>query len=476
MADVFIKNIPLSFLKEQGSSFFESNRYKNAVSLFNKIKESSSSAPDDEDTTSILPFSYMEEVIVKKFNDEVITDITMEDQQNRVIVVLYGIYDTKPIETVPKINITRCTSSLPNLSYYLEPYYGQEILKRARSDYNSLKHSDITVNSSLLPPEKTNDPVKDVAVKSNYYDEILHPDMYDDKKYSQYIISSIANSTDILIKTGTPIDLYKNKVYNKYYFNDNTLQQAITDLKVRLVDKFLTYIGKSTYISNETVAYSNSTFQSDVTNNIKRLFSKQILPGRLSTYFFEQNNSLKEWQINHNLGIDSFRLFIFERVSSKYTFTTDFTITGKTEEKVNITFNQPKEGLAIIVFDTYNNSNINLINFRQYITLTNGDLESISYYKYEDGIHKYFIDGISIRLCGFEIYDSSNNLLNKDEYTVEIFPDIDELWITTDKVLNTKSLIYLHGAKNCTGSNTIKVDSIEDIYSVQEIINRYKVV
>ena len=62
MADVFIKNIPLSFLKEQGSSFFESDRYKNAVKLFNKIKESSSSESGDEEPTSILPFSYMEDI------------------------------------------------------------------------------------------------------------------------------------------------------------------------------------------------------------------------------------------------------------------------------------------------------------------------------------------------------------------------------------------------------------------------------
>lgn len=476
MADVFIKNIPLSFLKEQGSSFFESDRYKNAVKLFNKIKESSSSEPGDEEPTSILPFSYMEDVLVKRFNDEEITDITMEDQQNRVIAVLYGIYDTKPIETVPKINITKCTSSLPDMSYYLEPYYGQEILKRARNTYNELTHNDISVDSSLLPPEKTDDPVKDVAIKSTYYDGILHPDMYDDKKYSQYILSLIAGSTNVSISSGDTIDLYRNKVYNKYYFNDNILLAAIEDLKTRLVDKFLVAIGKSTYISNEEVAYSHSTFQADVTNNIKRLFSRKTLPGRLSTYFFEQNELLSKWEITHGLGISNYRLFVYERTDSGYTYLDDFTTSNKTSESFNISFDKAKEGLVVLVFDTYSETNINSINFRQYIDITNGDLDSISYYKYEDNIHKYYIDGISVRLCGFEIYDISNNLLKNDEFTLQIIPDTDELWITTDRVLSDTSLIYLHGAKNCTGSNTIKVDSIEDIYSVQEIINRYKVV
>jgi hypothetical protein len=476
MADVFIKNIPLTFLKEQGSSFFESDKYKNAVNLFNKIKESSSSEPGDEDPTSILPFDYMQEVLVKKFNDIEIIDITMEDQQNRVIAVLYGIYDTKPIKTVPKINITKCTSSLPDLSYYLEPYYGQEILKKARDLYNNLTHNTISINSSLLPPEKTNDPVKDVATKSIYYDGIFHPDMYDDKKYSQFIISSIAENTNIGIDSGNNVDLYRNKIYNKYYFNDNVLLSAIEDLKTRLVDKFLVSIGKSNYISNEELAYSNATFQGDLTNNIKRLFSKRIFPGRLSTYFFEQNDLSSDWKVEHGLGILNYRLFIFERENSEYNFISEFSISNKTSESFDILFNEAKKGLVVLVFDTYSESNINLINFKQYIDITNGDLNSNSYYKYENGIFKYYIDGISVRLCGFEIYDISNNLLKNDEFTLQILPEIDEIWISTDKILNDTSLIYLHGAKNCTGSNSIKVNSINDIYSVQEIINRYKVI
>ena len=170
--DVYIKNIPLSYLKNRPESFKDSGQFNDAISVFNTYKRPVTTDTTESEDSEILPMDTLSAMfkLIYMGEDFIVNDTTLHEDM--VFITMTGkLLNEEPLK--PRKYISRCSAditSYPNL--LVSSLINNPLVNRARELIaNSPTNSNpATLNPLLLP--KTNNPVWDLRNKAVFYSNL----------------------------------------------------------------------------------------------------------------------------------------------------------------------------------------------------------------------------------------------------------------------------------------------------------------
>jgi hypothetical protein len=397
--DFNIKNLPISYLKQKGSGFFDSTQYKRAVTLFNSLKHKVTGSADTskEDLKIDIPIDTLKKVLMGNFFDQTLT--YSENEELDVILIKVLAKDIRKPPLVRRRVIDKTVSELSSTSYFtVRERRKVPLIQEALGI--SKNYNDLDSNTKTILPISTGDAVHDVVNKSKYYDGLMDQNMYDDVKYVQKMLKMIGNSITASIHMQT-LQGISEFIQIDYSDTMKEFEQDIIDLKKNLIYKF----------SNASLVQTNNdtAVRMDEAEFLKRsieiALNKKSPNVRLDTTFFVQVSPASTWTITDTeKGFANYICEIFDpngnRITDKATFTVDSTKTVLT-----VKFSSAQSGRAIFIRDILNPDLINKITLQQYAELLPKGILQV----YQvDGVNDTFkinVDRVNFEYFRLEVYE-----------------------------------------------------------------------
>lgn len=405
-ADVTIKNIPLSYLKNQNQSFFGSESYSDAVDLFNKFKRP---VPESESSDTLekvlLPLDTLKAILLNKYKGLPFESDSTETHEDLIFINLSGKTGEMAI-LKPRKYITRCANEIIESNGFLarvvvsNPLIGAA--RKAKTNVStSVVQNDLL--KSILKPEETIDPVADITARSKFYEKTIHPDVYDDKAYTQSIFKRIATNMTFAL-TAMPLNGLRYSLVDKYVTENKDMKLAVEDLKVKLLYKLLNRNGIEDSLNRVYPTATNDILFHRIQKNIEISLAAKTKGLRLNIFKDTVFDASGGHIITHNKDTLDFRFVGYDLNGKDITSLIEFSVID--ENSVFFSTNTVIPCTVLLVFDNeaktiatksfYNyQKEISAKLFDQYLISTSSD-KAIIY------IDNYDVDLGFIEVCTAE--------------------------------------------------------------------------
>lgn len=255
MTDVYIKNIPLSYLKGQSKGFFKTDLFKNATTVFDKYKKpvdanESGKSLDQE----ILPLDMLNTVLINKYQDIDVIPNTQSDREDLLFIGMSGKANKKTLFS-PKRYITKCVSEFKAIDNCFFTMYNANTLynsHRAHSNKPSM-NLDNSILKRIAKPDNTSNVISDITDKAKFYESIDNPKVYDDVLYKEELLARLYNLNLIVTKLTLPAAVLKRRVNSTYPVLLKNEYIACEELVTELVEKYKSEYAHA-YISKDTLS------------------------------------------------------------------------------------------------------------------------------------------------------------------------------------------------------------------------------
>ena len=295
MTQLTLKDIPVEFLTKQDSSFFQSQSYLDAVSLFNSIKVNTPLiAPITINSVSDIAIIFKNKLIDNyltgefTFNtsDEQLTllyiklvGINMKIKSNKVLLQEMNI-STLDVPTTFRVGFKRVFKSVTKLTT-IEKFKRTKVV--------------VTVPPSAQFPTKTNNPIQDITDSVKFFRSNSSPLVFDREKFNVKLFNEFIKQAILFnsnnygtVSNDTPIATHNEKPIFK--------SDLVAFLQELLILKYT-----QTYTENTTNELITDD-QDIVSSIIKNLNIKPVKYNFL-VYNFVQEVSDTVWIVDHNLDI-----------------------------------------------------------------------------------------------------------------------------------------------------------------------------
>ena len=454
--EIYLKNIPISYLKEQPETFFSSTTFTKAVELFDKIKYGTDD-PEDTQNQDILPLYMVKNILISKYLGNLEEDLKFSSRAEEVDFLVAVMLGKPPItiKTTPRKFITKAVDDINDKTYFNASINVQNpLIKKAMNNLESLSMNSIGNIDNILPPKKTNNVLLDVTKKVKWYESLYDDNMYDDVKYSRNLVKRLSNSYKQ--SSGLILDVVANdKLFPEYEYNAKDLHNYIKHVKTAIKDKYFNFSGELGN-SRDTVLPDFDTLNR---NLIDLVFKKKSSSERLQVYMHTQIDSSTTWEIQHDKNLSSnYKLMIFDTNGKLCIDHTDIVTEN---DNIRVTFPVAKTGTALVLFDNFNKEDINKLNLLTYMKFVKkgliiktppdiGNLDN-TYYFTMSGISDYYL---YLELYTPDGHRISNNIISE----LSVKDDVIKL-VINDSNANIGYILSTPTYKFYSGNNIMKVSS-----------------
>lgn len=367
-ADVYLKNIPLSYLKRQTSSFFEASKFNAAVSLFNTKKRPMpvTQAEAVSLDSQILPLTKLKTILLDLFDGTELTDSSYKDEEDRIFIKYSGKYLTDN-EYSPRKQITRTASQIKtSMVYAARRYTNNAMLTALKKSRKNTSTSNLINNPLLvkLRPAKTANVLRDISNSANFFQRTYHPDVYDNNAYQSDVYKQIAYNVDVSIQT-VSVSTLKKKLDDKYRLKNKELTRMVADVKAKLLHKFFDFDTPYFSVTNLSEMTTSEWF-TNVNKVIDSVIATKAKSLPVTIFQYPVITFTSSVTISHMSGIAECLVATFDDsgVSKNDTITN----TVRSLNSTTVTFNAPFKGVILLMFDTDVGPNIYAKKFTIYQT------------------------------------------------------------------------------------------------------------
>ncbi|WP_368880436.1 hypothetical protein, partial [Proteus mirabilis] len=357
----------------------------------------------------------------------------------------------------------RCASSLNKNTFVLCKTVPTvpSIIKKSHSELKEDNKESLQRIKSLIIPDRTNDPVFDVANRSNFYDIHVHSNIYDDNKYAEAVLKSIMSSTQKLNNRVKSIENYDNK--KSYIYSDEGNIQHLKVLQKLIVDR---YVGstRGNILSEKNEGMNRISYSENYIELIKKIHTNKKIDCRLGIFLYTSFQKLKTWKVKHDLDNTYYRIFCFD---------TDGSLVKpesfKKDDQNNLTleFSKPVSGKVLLMYDEYDQILVEKKNIKEYFGLIhNKKLNVLIGVRYDDG-YIFRINGLERDFFVYDLFDGNNQLTEKVS-KIDVSADGFYLEFEGKQTFSSKIECYLLPSYEFYGgSNTFRIfpRDIKDITS-----------
>ncbi|BDH16409.1 MAG: hypothetical protein [Bacteriophage sp.] len=424
--DVFIKNIPLSFLKEQSDEFFSSDSFNNAKELFDRYKRKSPLLTDKDlpETNSLYPINELKTLLIDTYQSREHLVKTKQQNEDLIFIAMIGKYFFKGMNYKLRKYITKTNSEINIQSKFRVTSVDDNILKNLELSKEKKVDKSSSLIQNLLQPDKTNNVVFDITNKSKFYNTVLDRLVYDDKEYALNILKSqmekILDTTSITV----PFESTRHKLTPDFDpYNKDTLEQ---------LKKYMIFKLKSKYFDFESYSYNNPNIIKEDSN-----IDQTILTSLLSLNY--NNFPLRVYRelilnqnivtIEHGLKNNNFIIHLFDNQTGRLINDAIKTITHNSDNtETIIEFKQNVTATLLLLYDNISSERIN-------------QFKLLNYYKNDNSIN--YISRYAVDVYGNTTIDLHLKNYNLGYAFIEVRDITDKNILMPDNILFTKNKISL---------------------------------
>jgi len=451
--DVYIKNIPLSYLKNQKNDFFNSDVYTKAIKLFDKIKISTNT--NNTGVSSVLPLDMIKNLLTSKYFNT-LEDLVFNNESDE-IDYLVAIMMGKPaisIDTKPRKFVNKAANDLKDSNAFFNAAYvvKKPFLLNSIELKNNIKYKDLGNIENLLPPTKTDNTLFDITKKVKWYESLYADNMYDDSLYISNILK--LKTRDYNLGMGSiPDILGVQNVVKSYEFEAKNIIHNINTLKLELKDKYFNFANSKGYSRD----YTQPEFKERNKSLIELAFQKSSnTKNRLQIYLYTQISNNTVWEITHNLNLNNnYKVLCFDDNQSLI-LPNDI---ESLDNQINITFKTGHTGKVILLFDSFDKYNIemSLLQYSKFISKGIIEYNKPTFTTTTDE-YTFNVEGMDTDYLYFELYDYNEKVIdiNKLEYVKISKDNIKVKGINGS--MDVAYMLYLPTYEFYTGSNILKIN------------------
>lgn len=336
----------MKYLLKQGSDFFSSQRYTDAVALFDSLKENVSLLPVTEVLADDPLLELLNAKLVEYYLTGEITTIDGSEKDKLLYLSLLSQLKENPRNEVIKMEMDKSTLDFDNsFEYSIKRIFESPLLIEMKSNDNYNRNTTSLTNAPLYPV-KDNDPVKNIKELVSFFKSENSPAVFNKTEYSNIIFKNFMNKT--LLDNAT--SLQQNGFYNSFTIDGRkfTDTELLMLLKEFLIDR---YLSKS-YNETSVITDVDTSIHTAVKNHLINITSTRYdftlyiekIETPSTTWTFQLNDA--EGTVANNIswlvdGVD---------INSSGNAPT----VSKTSTTVTLTFPTAQTGRMFVLVDTKN--------------------------------------------------------------------------------------------------------------------------